>query len=71
MAVGGAAYLVSKAIKKSTVLGFPELGMEAIYEFEVEDMPVTVAVDSRGDSVHTTGPLIWKGKIEAEGIDVK
>lgn len=70
MAVGGAAYLVSKAIKKSKVLGFPELGMEAIYEFEVEDMPVTVAVDSNGESVHTTGPLIWKDKIETEAIKV-
>lgn len=70
MAVGGAAYLVSKAIKKSKVLGFPELGMEAIYEFEVEDMPVTVAVDSNGESVHTTGPLIWKEKIETEAIEV-
>ncbi|WP_444904141.1 fumarate hydratase [Microbulbifer sp. CnH-101-E] len=67
MAVGGAAYLVAQAIKASKVIGFPELGMEAIYEFEVEDMPVTVAVDSQGESVHTTGPLIWKAKIE-EGI---
>ncbi|RVU82878.1 fumarate hydratase [Leucothrix sargassi] len=60
MAVGGAAYLVSKAIVKSEVLAFPELGMEAIYEFEVKDMPVTVAVDSEGTSVHTTGPEKWK-----------
>ncbi|WP_444890964.1 fumarate hydratase [Microbulbifer sp. DLAB2-AA] len=67
MAVGGAAYLVAQAIKASKVIAFPELGMEAIYEFEVEDMPVTVAVDSQGESVHTTGPLIWKAKIE-EGI---
>ncbi|WP_444931911.1 fumarate hydratase [Microbulbifer sp. SSSA002] len=66
MAVGGAAYLVAQAIKASEVVAFPELGMEAIYEFEVEDMPVTVAVDSQGESVHTTGPLIWKAKI-AEG----
>jgi len=64
MAVGGAAYLVSKAIKKSRVIAFEELGMEAIYEFEVEDMPVTVAVDSSGESVHKTGPAIWKVKIE-------
>jgi fumarate hydratase class I len=64
MAVGGAAYLVSKAIKKSRVLGFDDLGMEAIYEFEVEDMPVTVAVDSQGNSVHETGPKEWKAKIE-------
>jgi fumarate hydratase class I len=67
MAVGGAAYLVAQAIKSARVLGFPELGMEAIYEFDVKDMPVTVAVDSRGESVHTTGPQIWKAKIE-EGI---
>lgn len=67
MAVGGAAYLVAQAIKSAKVLGFPELGMEAIYEFDVKDMPVTVAVDSRGESVHTTGPQIWKAKIE-EGL---
>lgn len=60
MAVGGAAYLVSKAITKSTVLAFEELGMEAIHEFEVKDMPVTVAVDTKGESVHTTGPAQWK-----------
>ncbi|MFZ0704964.1 MAG: fumarate hydratase [Candidatus Korobacteraceae bacterium] len=64
MAVGGAAYLVSKAIKKSRVLGFADLGMEAIYEFTVEDMPVTVAVDSKGNSVHESGPKEWKAKIE-------
>lgn len=64
MAVGGAAYLVSKAIKKAKVVAFEELGMEAIYEFEVEDMPVTVAVDSSGESAHVTGPAIWKVKIE-------
>ncbi len=63
MAVGGAAYLVSKAIKSSKVLGFADLGMEAIYEFEVKDMPVTVAVDSAGTSVHTTGPKAWQAKI--------
>ena len=63
MAVGGAAYLVSKAIRSSKVLAFEDLGMEAIYEFEVEDMPVTVAVDSTGDSVHKTGPKIWQAKI--------
>jgi len=67
MAVGGAAYLVAQAIKDARVVAFPELGMEAIYEFEVEDMPVTVAVDSQGESVHQTGPLIWKAKIE-EGV---
>ena len=64
MAVGGAAYLVSKAIKKSRVVAFEDLGMEAIYEFEVEDMPVSVAVDSSGNNVHETGPAIWRGKIE-------
>jgi fumarate hydratase class I len=63
MAVGGAAYLVSKAIRKSRVLAFPELGMEAIYEFDVVDMPVTVAVDSLGTSVHKTGPALWKQRI--------
>ena len=63
MAVGGAAYLVSKAVKKARVVAFEDLGMEAIYEFEVEDMPVTVAVDSEGTNVHSTGPAIWKAKI--------
>ncbi len=63
MAVGGAAYLVSKAIRKSRVVAFEDLGMEAIHEFEVEDMPVTVAVDARGESVHETGPKIWREKI--------
>jgi fumarate hydratase class I len=63
MAVGGAAYLVSKAITKSRVVAFAELGMEAIYEFDVKDMPVTVAVDARGNSVHTTGPAEWKERI--------
>jgi len=63
MAVGGAAYLVSKAIKKARVVAFEDLGMEAIYEFEVEDMPVTVAVDSLGESVHKTGPALWSRKI--------
>jgi fumarate hydratase class I len=62
-AVGGAAYLVAKAIKASRVVAFPELGMEAVYEFEVVDMPVTVAVDSRGDSVHETGPREWRMRI--------
>ena len=63
MAVGGAAYLVAQAIKKADVIAFPELGMEAIYEFEVKDMPVTVAVDTNGESVHITGPAIWQQKI--------
>ena len=64
IAVGGAAYLIAKAITKSTLLAFPDLGMEAIYEFEVRDMPVTVSVDTRGESVHVTGPQIWAGEIE-------
>ncbi|PJK04598.1 fumarate hydratase [Lysobacteraceae bacterium NML71-0210] len=63
MAVGGSAYLVSKAIKAAKVLAFEDLGMEAIYEFEVKDMPVTVAVDARGTSVHETGPKQWAAKI--------
>jgi len=63
MAVGGAAYLVAQAIKASRVLAFPELGMEAVYEFEVEDMPVTVAVDVNGESVHQTGPKTWRARI--------
>jgi fumarate hydratase, class I len=63
MAVGGAAYLVSKAIRASKVLAFADMGMEAIYEFEVVDMPVTVAVDSKGTSVHTTGPAEWQKRI--------
>ena len=70
MAVGGAAYLVAQAIKASKVVGFPELGMEAIYEFELEDMPVTVAVDYLGESVHQTGPKIWQAKIEEQVLDV-
>ncbi len=67
MAVGGAAYLVSKAIVGAKVLAFEEMGMEAIYEFEVKDMPVTVAVDVNGESVHNTGPEIWQ-KIIAEQL---
>ena len=63
MAVGGAAYLVAKAIKSSRLVAFEDLGMEAIREFEVEDMPVTVAVDSRGESVHLTGPAEWRKRI--------
>ena len=70
MAVGGAAYLVSKAITAAKVLAFPELGMEAIYEFEVKDMPVTVAVDMNGVSIHTTGPQIWEQKIRTEHLQV-
>ena len=63
MAVGGAAYLVAKAIKHARVVGFADLGMEAIYEFDVVDMPVTVAVDAQGSSVHNTGPAEWQGRI--------
>jgi fumarate hydratase, class I len=63
MAVGGAAYLVSQAIKSSRVVAFADLGMEAIYEFDVKDMPVTVAVDANGTSVHQTGPREWQSKI--------
>ncbi len=63
MAVGGAAYLVAKAIKGAKVVGFADLGMEAIYEFDVNDMPVTVAVDAGGTSVHTTGPREWQARI--------
>jgi fumarate hydratase class I len=63
IAVGGAAYLVAKAIRKSRVVAFEDLGMEAIYEFEVEDMPVTVAVDASGSSVHQSGPEQWQKKI--------
>jgi len=73
MAVGGAAYLVSKAIKKARVVGFEDLGMEAIYEFEVVDMPVTVAVDAGGTSAHVTGPAEWSKRIasgEFQGIRV-
>ena len=68
IAVGGAAYLVSKAITHAEVVAFPELGMEAIYEFEVNDMPVTVAVDTTGDSVHRIGPEIWQAKIEEKSL---
>ncbi len=63
MAVGGAAYLVSKAIRKSRIVAFADLGMEAIHEFVVEDMPVTVAVDTQGSSIHQTAPIIWQNKI--------
>ena len=69
IAVGGAAYLVSKAIVKSTRLAFHDLGMEAVHEFEVRDMPVTVAVDARGESVHMQGPNEWRRRI-ADRIDV-
>ena len=69
MAVGGAAYLVSQAIKASKVVGFPELGMEAIYEFELKDMPVTVAVDYKGVSIHQTGPKLWAQKISQQEVE--
>ncbi len=67
MAVGGAAYLVSKAIRKAQVVAFEDLGMEAIYEFEVEQMPVIVAVDSRGNSIHESGPREWRVRIADVG----
>jgi fumarate hydratase class I len=74
IAIGGAAYLVSKAIKHSTLLAFEDLGMEAIYEFDVVDMPVTVAVDTQGTSVHITGPAEWKQRIansmEVAGVPI-
>jgi len=68
MAVGGAAYLVARAIKEARVVAFEDLGMEAIYEFTVKDMPVTVAVDATGSNVHTLAPLHWREKIAAEGL---
>ena len=68
MAVGGAAYLVARAIKGSKVVGFEDLGMEAIYEFEVQDFPVTVAVDAAGENVHHLAPLVWREKIAKEGL---
>ena len=71
MAVGGAAYLVSKAIRASRVVAFGDLGMEAIYEFDVRDMPVTVAVDAAGTSVHNTAPAHWSEKIRTLGIPVR
>jgi fumarate hydratase, class I len=70
IAVGGAAYLVARAIRKSRVLAFEDLGMEAIYEFEVKDMPVTVAVDARGESVHRSGPAEWEKRIRELKIPV-
>jgi fumarate hydratase class I len=69
MAVGGAAYLVSKAIRKARVVAFEDLGMEAIYEFVVEDMPVSVAVDVNGSSVHNTAPKIWQARIGKIPVD--
>jgi fumarate hydratase class I len=71
MAVGGAAYLVSKAIRSARVVAFADLGMEAIYEFDVKDMPVTVAVDAAGNSVHATAPAEWCERIRTLGIPVR
>jgi len=71
IAVGGAAYLVSRAIRSSRVVAFPELGMEAVYEFEVKDMPVTVAVDSKGVSLHDTGPREWSSRIKGIAVRVE
>ena len=68
MAVGGAAYLVARAIKEARVVAFEDLGMEAIYEFRVKDMPVTVAVDAEGNNVHELAPLIWRERIAREGL---
>ena len=70
MAVGGAAYLVSQAVTKAEVVAFDDLGMEAIYAFTVKDMPVSVAVDSQGESVHITGPRIWKAQIEEQALEL-
>jgi fumarate hydratase class I len=71
IAVGGAAFLVSQAIRASRVVAFAELGMEAVYEFEVHDMPVTVAVSSDGESVHETGPAAWRGKFAGIAVAVE
>jgi fumarate hydratase class I len=71
IAVGGAAFLVSNAIRASRVVAFPELGMEAVYEFEVHDMPVTVAVSAAGESVHETGPAAWRGKFAGIPVAVE
>ena len=70
IAVGGAAYLVSKAIRSARLIAFEDLGMEAIYEFEVQDMPVTVAVDSSGESVHQSGPAHWRSRIAEFPVSV-
>jgi fumarate hydratase class I len=71
IAVGGAAFLVSSAIRASRVVAFPELGMEAVYEFEVRDMPVTVAVSSQGESLHETGPTAWRGRFAGIPVAVE
>jgi fumarate hydratase class I len=70
IAVGGAAYLVSKAIRQARKIAFEDLGMEAIHEFVVEDMPVSVAVDSLGDSIHQSGPQTWQKRIQAKAVAV-
>ena len=71
IAVGGAAFLVSNAIRSSRIVAFPELGMEAVYEFEVKDMPVTVAVTADGESVHLSGPKAWAGKFAGIPVAVE
>ncbi len=71
IAVGGAAFLVSNAIRASRIVAFPELGMEAVYEFEVRDMPVTVAVSAAGESVHESGPKAWRGKFAGIALNVE
>jgi fumarate hydratase class I len=71
IAVGGAAFLVSNAIRSSRIVAFPELGMEAVYEFEVKDMPVTVAVTADGESVHLSGPKAWAGKFAGISVAVE
>ena len=68
MAGGGAAYLVSRAIREAKVVAFEDLGMEAIYEFTVQDMPVTVAVDAEGNNVHQLAPLVWRERIAQEKL---
>ncbi|TIW70822.1 MAG: fumarate hydratase, partial [Mesorhizobium sp.] len=67
-AVGGAAYLISKSIKAARIVAFEDLGMEAIYEFEVQDMPVIMAVDVEGNSIHNSGPLEWRKRMAADSI---
>jgi fumarate hydratase class I len=71
IAIGGAALLVSNAIRASRIVAFPELGMEAIYEFEVEDMPVTVAVSADGENVHEIGPKAWMGRFAGIPVNVE
>jgi fumarate hydratase class I len=71
IATGGAAYLVSKSIRAAKVVAFEDLGMEAIHEFTVEDMPVTVAVDSKGNSIHQSGPAVWRQRIQEMRIELK